>query len=360
MKKRFFRLIFSLLLIGGLFYFSGKGERSAVVKAVKAASDLIVDFHTDPPGGPIFTLENLKPSDEVERLVDITNNGAVARFIGAKGKRVSGAGGDPKIETVLQLTIADESTPVYGPKTLADFFSQSDGSESGIPLNILPAGAHKTYNIRIKFPASAGDEFQAKSVRADLSFGIITAKNLVINEVYYNAKYRHFLAELFDLIDKDNLEEKFLKFEQKRIFRRQWVEIYNPTGHDISLKNWSLTDNSGKKTVIHANKKIKAGGFALLSKSAFIWWFWRPPKSATKVELGRIIGNGLDIGGDRLILKNPKGEEIDKISWGSDRSVFDPSIPVVGQGQSSQRQVPGFDNDLASDWLVGDPPTPGR
>ena len=34
----------------------------------------------------------------------------------------------------------------------------------------------------------------------------------------------------------------------------EWIEIYNPTDEDVSLKNWTLMDNSGLVTTIHANK----------------------------------------------------------------------------------------------------------
>lgn len=141
----------------------------------------------------------------------------------------------------------------------------------------------------------------------------------------------------------------------------EWVELFNPTDHAISLKNYSLTDNSGKVTKINANKTIPAGGFALLSKSASTWTSWTVPGNILKVELGSLIGDGLDNSGDHLILKNPANTEIDRMSWGSDTSGFIPPAVngLVPLGDSTGRIVKGFDTDLVSDWQDNNPPTPG-
>lgn len=362
MKKRFIRIVILILIISGVFYFNGGLEKLLKSPTVQAFGDLIVDFHTV---GPIFNLTNMKPGDSETKPIDVTNDGSVSRFISVRGARTGGVGLDPKIETVLNVTIKDGSTALYGPKSMTDFFADSL-SPDGIPLNVIDSGGHKTYNFLVEFPTSANNLYQAKSVVADISFGIITGNNVVINEVYYNAKLNHWLSWLIDRMDQDHWEEKHIKFEKKRLFRRQWIELYNPTDHDISLKNWSLTDNSGKKLTIHTNKKIRAGGYALLSKNPFIWWYWwlffRGDRSATGVEFGRFIGNGLDIEGDRLILKSPTSEEVDRMSWGSDNSGFTPAgtNPAVPQGHSTERQAPGFDTNTASDWVDRNPPTPGN
>ena len=139
----------------------------------------------------------------------------------------------------------------------------------------------------------------------------------------------------------------------------EWIEIYNPTDEDVSLKNWTLMDNSGLVTTIHANKIIPAGGFALLSKSASTWRFWDEDDDAIKVELGRQIGDGLDNEGDHLILSNPSGDEIDSLSYGNDVSQLDPSIPLVTIEHSFERKTPGLDSDVAGNFEERDPPTPG-
>ena len=127
----------------------------------------------------------------------------------------------------------------------------------------------------------------------------------------------------------------------------------------MSLKDWTIEDNSGLVTIIHANKIVPAGGFALISKSASTWRFWDEDKDAIKVELGSQIGDGLDNSGDRLILRDNNGIFIDSLSYGDDVSQFDPSVPLVPIGFSFERKTPGLDSDVAGNFEEIDPPTPG-
>ncbi len=140
----------------------------------------------------------------------------------------------------------------------------------------------------------------------------------------------------------------------------EWVEIYNPTDKAVSLKNWKLKDNSGLLTTITANKSVPAHGFALLSKSASTWAMWPEPSSATKIELGKNIGDGLGNGGDHLLLLNPQGFEVDQVGWGDDTDVWDPAVPLVDVGSSIERLTPGFDTDEVSDWQEELAPSPGN
>lgn len=142
----------------------------------------------------------------------------------------------------------------------------------------------------------------------------------------------------------------------------EWIELYNPTAQDVSLKNYTITDASGTVTTIHANKIIKAGGFALLSKSHSTWNFWNEDPDAIIVELGGLIGNGLDNLGDLLILKNSSNIEADRMSWGTNQSGFTPPAvnPLVPLGHSMERKSPGLDTNMVGDWEDQNPPSPGN
>src|SRR3989344_1904821 len=188
MKNRFLRLIILIFIVSVVFYFNGGIEKLLKSQTVEAFGDLIVDFHV-PMGNPIFSLFNMKPGDNEGRNVDVTNNGTVSRFVAVKGFRTDGVGLDPKIETELDLVIKEGSTNKYGPVKLADFFALSGPSSNGVILDLFNPEDQRTYTFDVTFPTSADDRFQAKSVTADLSFGIITSDNLVINEVYYNPKF---------------------------------------------------------------------------------------------------------------------------------------------------------------------------
>ncbi|MGH2631977.1 MAG: hypothetical protein ACRDG3_01085, partial [Tepidiformaceae bacterium] len=63
--------------------------------------------------------------------------------------------------------------------------------------------------------------------------------------------------------------------------------------------------------------------------------------------------------GDALHLFSPDGTEVDAISFGDDRSIFDPSPLAPGQGESLGLLDPQADHD-GSDWVLTDHPTPGE
>ncbi len=355
--KRLIRVLLLIFVVGTLIYSGGGLKEFFRPSTVRAFGDLTVDFHV-PVGDPIFVVNNMAPGDMEDRDVDVANGGAVARFVVVKGIRTGGVGADPKIETVLDIVITADGIPVYGAgsptgiKTLSHFFTDSQ-NPNGVPLGILNPSESKTYNFKVTFPQNAGNEFQGKSVIFDLTFGVIAGENIVINEVYYKVDSNHGLESVKDRINS----EKGKKTGQND----EWIELYNPTDHDISLKNWTLTDNTNKPTIIHPNKIIKKGGFALVAKDASMWKFWNEDSNALKVETGNQIGDGLDNNGDHLILKNSSGIEVDRMSWGTDTSGFTPPAvnPVVSLGSSTERLVPGFDTNQALDWESQTPPTPG-
>ncbi|OGK15511.1 hypothetical protein A2774_04445 [Candidatus Roizmanbacteria bacterium RIFCSPHIGHO2_01_FULL_39_12c] len=359
MKKRIMRIIILLLLITAILNLkNGTGElfKSSTVMAV---GDLLVDFHR-PPGTPMFDLDSMKPGDSEDHNVDVINDGALPRFIAIRGIKTEGTTILPLLENILIIQIAENSNILYGPNSLKSFLNDSADAD-GVAIQLLSAGEHKTYNIKIDFPQSADNNYQGKSVKINFSFGEITGQNVVINEVFYNPKKDFFLGFLLDRLDKDRFEDEYMNIDKRRLFRRQWIELYNPTDQDILLKNWSLTDNSGKKISIHFNKKIKAHGFVLISKSSFLWWLTIPWKG-NFIPIGRFFGDGFDVDGDRLMLKDSEGIEVDRMSWGSDASGFDPPgvNPKVDKGHSTERLAPGFDTDSSSDWTDRSSPSPGQ
>ncbi len=140
----------------------------------------------------------------------------------------------------------------------------------------------------------------------------------------------------------------------------EWIELYNPTNQDISLKDWQVMDNSGIARVIHANKTIVAGEFALLTKSASTFsLFWTVPPTVPIIELGSAIGDGLGNTGDHLQLFDPSHQLVDAIAWGTDGTVPQYTGPL-NAGQSLQRLPSGLDTDQGTDFSLTTTPTPGQ
>jgi hypothetical protein len=384
--KRILRIIGLVAVIAGLIWAGGGLKNLFTPERVKAFGDLTVNFHVA-PGVPIFSLTNMAPGDSASRPVDVTNGGTIAHMVAVKGIKTSGIG-TPHIEDILTIVIKDGATPVYGAgsptgnKTVQNFFTDSN-NVNGIVLGQIAVGGNKTYNITVTFPTSAGNAYQGKSVVLDISFGTSDITGVVINEVFYRVDSKHGHNSEKDRDrerheydnkhknDKDNKnnknnnnhnddEDDYDRHDNSKN-NNEWVELYNPTDQDISLKNWTLTDNSGQAVIIHANKIIKSHGFVVVAKDDDMLQYFKKHK-INVIETGHNFGDGLDDLGDRVILKNNNGAEVDRMSWGTDTSGFTPPAvnPVVPKGSSTERISAGFDTNKATDWHQQTPPTPGH
>jgi predicted ribosomally synthesized peptide with SipW-like signal peptide len=193
-------------------------------------------------------------------------------------------------------------------------------------LSLATMATHASFNDQV---ASAGNHFSTGN-----SWG-----HIVINEVYYDVACNK---------GDDPFDE--------------WLELYNPTDQAISLKDWAITDNHTTRT-IHSNKSIPAHGYALISKSASTWHDWNINPGHTPgveiIELGQLIGNGLDNNGDRVILKSRDGIIIDQMNYGNDHAIWNPAAPDVARGHSLSRNPVGYDTDQAGDFIDNCLPSPG-
>lgn len=160
----------------------------------------------------------------------------------------------------------------------------------------------------------------------------IKSGDIVINEVYYDVDSAHG--------DDGNVPTS-----------DEWIELYNNLDREVSLLNWTISDNTHTRT-INVDKKIPAKGFAVIALDAQTWSYWPLiPASAIKIELGTVIGGGLANNGDRVILRNNNGIEIDAVSWGTDIHAFNPSVVGVAEGHSISRITKGVDTNTALDWM---------
>lgn len=131
---------------------------------------------------------------------------------------------------------------------------------------------------------------------------------------------------------------------------KEWVEIYNYSDEAFSLANCQLKDNNSvdgfgelsinsREFLVVANSRNEDLKKIVSDLEKIIW-------------IDGPIGNGLADGGDRLIL-SCDGEEMDKISWGSDKTYAD--IKLVPDSYSLER-IPA----AAGDFVEQENPTPGR
>jgi predicted MPP superfamily phosphohydrolase len=136
----------------------------------------------------------------------------------------------------------------------------------------------------------------------------------------------------------------------------EWVIIRNLENEEINLSGWKICSKNEKEKCNNLEGIIPANGFAILTPTSTTFSFWKIPKEMTKIILGKKFGSyGLNNEGDNLILKNEKGEIVDAMSYGDDKSIFDPLCQGVAEGKSLLRDPPEKDTDTAEDFKESEP-----
>lgn len=133
-----------------------------------AIGDLTVNWGF-PEGNPIFIVNNIAPGGIEQRTVAVSNGAISARPVGVRGIEATDSG---NLSDVLNIVISENGTDLYGPKTLTQFFLDSNNI-NGIPLSTLSPGANTNYIFKVTFNENAGNEFQNQTLVFDLKIGIV-------------------------------------------------------------------------------------------------------------------------------------------------------------------------------------------
>jgi hypothetical protein len=289
----------------------------------------------------------VSPSMEVIRTVSIAKEGFLDFEYGVSADNFSG---DDDLCSALE--IKDDLDEIYQP--LKTYFSHSSTNNRDktdwvftIKLNSANSDlADETCDFDLVFEAwqeslayGAGGFFDKETVSSSVESEYWTniANHLVVNEVYYDVAS-----------DKGSEGDN------------EWVEIYNPTSSTVNLKDWQICDNSSCDTISAVDLEIPANGYAVITNSTTTWDFWTVPGSAIKIALGNNIGGGLSNAGDRVILRDDSGVEIDAMSYGTDIYAFNPACPdVSSSGHSLARKPAGQDTNTRDDFEELSSPNPG-
>jgi Ca2+-binding RTX toxin-like protein len=175
-KKKVFRRIFiyilAVMVIAGMISI----YKNARLSTAQAVGDLTIDWGVPKTGDPIFVVNNMLPGDSQSKSVLVTNSGSVVRPVGVRGVKTSETG---SLATVLDFKISKNGTDLYGgtsgPKTLAQFFTESAAPTGLFLSNLNPApnpGSSTTYTFKVTFDSNAGNDFQNTQVIFDLIIGI--------------------------------------------------------------------------------------------------------------------------------------------------------------------------------------------
>lgn len=167
MKKRIFKIIILIIIVGLAIGLNGGLRLASKNSTVQAIGDLVVDWGV-PSGNPIFTVNNMTPGQQETRSVVINNSSSFNRGIGVRGLKDNQT---KNFSQVLNIEITEGSNKIYGPVKLAQFFTESSGP-IGIPLFLLSSGSTKTINFIVTFDKDSNNDYQEASIIFDLIIGL--------------------------------------------------------------------------------------------------------------------------------------------------------------------------------------------
>lgn len=136
----------------------------------------------------------------------------------------------------------------------------------------------------------------------------------------------------------------------------EFVEVVNPTGETHLLGGWRIGDNTSQDALPEFS--LPPGAYAVIVAKEAAFRATYPGFTGVLVSLEGSIGNGLSNTGDAVRLLAPDATVIDAMSYGTDRSVFDPPCEKAKPGESLARWN-NTDTHQAADWVRNPAPNPG-
>lgn len=312
----------------------------------------------------LFDVAGMVSGDQPSQNTTFSNEGGLDFRYGINYRQT---GGDDALCNEFLLTAERNGVKVYDKLLLKDF--KMNQFPSGSPFQIASLKGDD-WDFTVELPADAGKNLEKKKCEFNFDFtawqtdfadntqgfsdeeiagthkietgGWINPGDAVINEVYYDAGDT----------DAAGVDAKC-----------EWIELYNPTDSDIPLKDWTITDNVGARSV-NENVSIPANGFAIIAHDNSTWVKWESehgslPTGVVKINLGG-SWPWLNDGGDQLILKDPTGKEVDFVAWEKGAGDAYPAWNITApRYQSIARKEKGVDTDVVNDWEVLTAPNPG-
>jgi len=138
----------------------------------------------------------------------------------------------------------------------------------------------------------------------------------------------------------------------------EWVELYNGTDATFDLANWEIGDGLSNDVISLTELLLGPNEYLVITNATTTANFW-DFEGVQVVYLGSSISGGLANTGDSVKLYDANGVLVDAMSYGSNVSAFDPSVPLSADGSSLARASLSLDTDTAADWFEDESPTPG-
>jgi hypothetical protein len=139
----------------------------------------------------------------------------------------------------------------------------------------------------------------------------------------------------------------------------QWIELYNRSGQAYRMNGWTLETAAGVHVI--PETLVPGNSFIILAWNVaqFANDFAQVPASVIQLEGDFTDVAGFNPDGDHVLLRDPAGKVVSKLSYGNDATVFSAPPPVVPGGHTVERNPVGRDTGTANDFVDRYPPTPG-
>jgi hypothetical protein len=135
----------------------------------------------------------------------------------------------------------------------------------------------------------------------------------------------------------------------------EWIELRNISTGTINLEGWRIRDSSTSGSdLIPAGFTLDPGCSLVVASRADTFLNNHPGFNGTLLDLNSDIGNnGLSADGEVVRVFDPNGVLIDCMSWGSNTTCFNPSVPQNAGDTTAtyQRLIDEVDTDTAADWV---------
>ncbi|MEA2098309.1 MAG: lamin tail domain-containing protein [Patescibacteria group bacterium] len=144
--------------------------------------------------------------------------------------------------------------------------------------------------------------------------------------------------------------------------KHEWIELYNPTNQIISLKDWKICNSDRCRTINSNNDSVKISplGYAILAHDATILKYWDILNAEVETTVIYQLGGNFEMNNDNdmLVLKDPSGEIIDQMNWGTPNGnwnnynddLWSPGADDVEKGHMLGRVPVGLDTNTKDDW----------
>ncbi|NIQ32892.1 MAG: hypothetical protein GTN80_04520 [Nitrososphaeria archaeon] len=124
---------------------------------------------------PLFSESNIYPTWNVSRSIKVKNNYAEQRNFAVEIANASFSDSVPPLSQFLEVIVREtgSSTPLYGPKTFAEWVT--DGF---IVLSSIPTGGTRSYDFDVSL-ADVGNSWQGKQLSFNLNLGFSTVPEVL-------------------------------------------------------------------------------------------------------------------------------------------------------------------------------------